>query len=190
MTLPGGEKLDFAISGGILEVQPQVVTVLADTAIRAQDIDEAAVRAAKEEAERMLASRAKRWKSPKRRQQLAEVTGAAAGAGAPAQEPQALRFAHNAKRKRRPRAGVFRLRDYCLCRPSARDSKNPIAPSTPSTAGLASHAHFKPRVVVDRAHRPGADRGGARATSARSACSCAAADDGVVAGKVSFPLSQ
>ena len=43
VTLPGGEKLDFAISGGILEVQPQVVTVLADTAIRAQDIDEAAV---------------------------------------------------------------------------------------------------------------------------------------------------
>ena len=41
VTLPGGEKLDFAISGGILEVQPQVVTVLADTAVRAQDIDEA-----------------------------------------------------------------------------------------------------------------------------------------------------
>ena len=43
MTLPSGEQLDFAISGGILEVQPQVVTVLADTAVRAQDIDEAAV---------------------------------------------------------------------------------------------------------------------------------------------------
>ena len=46
VTLPGGEKLDFVISGGILEVQPQVVTVLADTAIRAQDIDEASVLAA------------------------------------------------------------------------------------------------------------------------------------------------
>jgi F-type H+-transporting ATPase subunit epsilon len=57
VTLPGGEKLDFAISGGILEVQPQVVTVLADTAIRAQDIDEAAVLAAKEEAERVLAQK-------------------------------------------------------------------------------------------------------------------------------------
>ncbi|TBR12454.1 MAG: F0F1 ATP synthase subunit epsilon [Lysobacter sp.] len=57
VTLPGGEHLDFAISGGILEVQPTLVTVLADTAIRAQDIDEAAVRAAKEEAERMLAQR-------------------------------------------------------------------------------------------------------------------------------------
>lgn len=55
VTLPSGEKLDFAISGGILEVQPSCVTVLADTAIRAEDIDEAAVRAAKEEAERVLA---------------------------------------------------------------------------------------------------------------------------------------
>lgn len=57
VTVPGGEKLDFAISGGILEVQPSVVTVLADTAVRADEIDEAAVRAAKEEAERVLANR-------------------------------------------------------------------------------------------------------------------------------------
>lgn len=57
VTLPSGEHLDFAISGGILEVQPEVVTVLADTAIRASDIDEASVRAAKEEAERILASK-------------------------------------------------------------------------------------------------------------------------------------
>ena len=57
VTQANGEVLDFAISGGILEVQPQVVTVLADTAIRAEDIDEAAVRKAKEEAERVLANR-------------------------------------------------------------------------------------------------------------------------------------
>src|SRR5215213_1537656 len=57
VTTASGEQLDFAISGGILEVQPQVVTILADTAIRAQDIDEASVRKAKEEAERMLANR-------------------------------------------------------------------------------------------------------------------------------------
>src|SRR3546814_10736349 len=56
VTQPGGETLDFAISGGILEVQPQLVTILADTAVRAQDVDEAAVRAAKEEAERALRS--------------------------------------------------------------------------------------------------------------------------------------
>ena len=55
VTTESGQQLDFAISGGILEVQPQVVTVLADTAIRADDIDEAAVRKAKEEAERVLA---------------------------------------------------------------------------------------------------------------------------------------
>ena len=55
VTLASGEQLDFAISGGILEVQPQVVTVLADTAVRAADIDEAQVRKAKEEAERVLA---------------------------------------------------------------------------------------------------------------------------------------
>ena len=57
VTLADGSHLDFAISGGILEVQPQVVTVLADTAIRAEDIDEAKVRAAKEEAERILAKK-------------------------------------------------------------------------------------------------------------------------------------
>ena len=57
VTKPDGEQLDFAISGGILEVQPQVVTVLADTAIRAEDIDEAKVRAAKEEAERILSKK-------------------------------------------------------------------------------------------------------------------------------------
>jgi F-type H+-transporting ATPase subunit epsilon len=55
LTLVGGEKIDIAVSGGILEVQPQVVTVLADTAVRAENIDEEAVRKAKEEAERILA---------------------------------------------------------------------------------------------------------------------------------------
>ena len=65
VTLPSGEHLDFAISGGILEVQPQVVTVLADTAIRATDIDEASVRAAKEEAERSPTV-VRPWTWPKR----------------------------------------------------------------------------------------------------------------------------
>ena len=74
MTLPSGEQLDFAISGGILEVQPQVVTVLADTAIRAQDIDEAAVRAAKEEAERMLANRGEAMDMAEAQQKLVEAT--------------------------------------------------------------------------------------------------------------------
>src|SRR6478736_2842721 len=45
------------VSGGILEVQPQVVTVLADTAVRAKDLDEVAALRAKEDAERKLADR-------------------------------------------------------------------------------------------------------------------------------------
>ena len=45
----------FYISGGMLEVQPDVATVLADTALRAGDLDEAAAIAVKEEAERKLA---------------------------------------------------------------------------------------------------------------------------------------
>ncbi|HEY0661817.1 MAG TPA: F0F1 ATP synthase subunit epsilon [Lysobacter sp.] len=71
VTLPGGEQLDFAVSGGILEVQPQVVTVLADTAVRAQDIDEAAVRAAKEEAERVLAQKDPKMSAEEAEAQLA-----------------------------------------------------------------------------------------------------------------------
>jgi F-type H+-transporting ATPase subunit epsilon len=71
VTLPGGEHVDIAISGGILEVQPNVVTVLADTAIRAQDIDEAAVRAAKAEAERMLANRDPKMSLEQAQNQLA-----------------------------------------------------------------------------------------------------------------------
>ena len=74
VTQPNGEVLDFAISGGILEVQPTVVTVLADTAVRAQDIDEAAVRAAKEEAERILARRGEAMEIAEAQARLAEVT--------------------------------------------------------------------------------------------------------------------
>ena len=55
--LPNGEEQFFYVSGGMLEVQPQVVTVLADTAIRAKDLDEAAAQRAKEQAERQLANR-------------------------------------------------------------------------------------------------------------------------------------
>ena len=74
VTQPDGSKLDFAIGGGILEVQPQVVTILADTAIRADEIDEAAVKAAKEEAERVLAGRGEAMDIAEAQQKLAEVT--------------------------------------------------------------------------------------------------------------------
>jgi F-type H+-transporting ATPase subunit epsilon len=52
-----GEEGVYFVSGGFLEVQPSVVTVLADTAVRAEDIDEAAVVEARQAAERMLADR-------------------------------------------------------------------------------------------------------------------------------------
>lgn len=46
-----GEAEFFFISGGIIEVQPHIVTVLADTAIRAHDLDEASALAAKKRAQ-------------------------------------------------------------------------------------------------------------------------------------------
>lgn len=48
------ESQEFYVSGGLMEVQPHLVTVLADTAIRAHDIDEAAALQAKARAEEML----------------------------------------------------------------------------------------------------------------------------------------
>src|SRR5210317_109082 len=52
-----GEEEFFFVSGGILEVQPHMITVLSDTATRGADLDEAAAKAAKAEAERQLADR-------------------------------------------------------------------------------------------------------------------------------------
>jgi F-type H+-transporting ATPase subunit epsilon len=51
------EEIDFYVSGGVLEVQPHVVTVLADTAARAKDLDEAKVKEAKQRAEEVLKNR-------------------------------------------------------------------------------------------------------------------------------------
>ncbi|MFI3179354.1 MAG: F0F1 ATP synthase subunit epsilon [Methylococcaceae bacterium] len=48
------ESYPFYISGGLLEIQPHLVTILADTAIRAKDIDEAAALDAKAKAEEAL----------------------------------------------------------------------------------------------------------------------------------------
>ena len=52
-----GEEQFFFVGGGIIEVQPHVVTVMADTAMRGEDLDQAAAEAAKAEAERALADR-------------------------------------------------------------------------------------------------------------------------------------
>lgn len=52
---PEGDELEFFVGGGILEIQPYLVTVLADTALRAKDADEAAALSAKQAAEEKLA---------------------------------------------------------------------------------------------------------------------------------------
>ena len=71
LTLADGERKYLVVSGGILEVQPQVVSILADTAVRAADLDEAKVKAAKEEAERVLASKDPKMTAEEAEQQLA-----------------------------------------------------------------------------------------------------------------------
>ena len=52
-----GQDAHYFVSGGILEIQPFKVTVLADTALRAKDLDEAAALEAKRRAEDVLAQR-------------------------------------------------------------------------------------------------------------------------------------
>ncbi len=54
---PDGEDEILYISGGILEVQPQLISILADTVIRAADLDEMAALEAKEHAERALSDK-------------------------------------------------------------------------------------------------------------------------------------
>ena len=51
LILEGGEEELFFASGGFIEVQPTSITILADTAIRADDLDEAAALEAKKKAE-------------------------------------------------------------------------------------------------------------------------------------------
>ncbi|ONG38121.1 F0F1 ATP synthase subunit epsilon [Alkanindiges hydrocarboniclasticus] len=52
--LENGTEEVIYVSGGVLEVQPHVVTVLADTAVRAGDLDEAAILDARKQAETLL----------------------------------------------------------------------------------------------------------------------------------------
>ena len=73
LKLPGGKEVAFYVSGGILEVQPHVVTVLSDTAMRAEDLDEAAVLKAKEEAERQIHDRTADFEYAKVLSQHAEL---------------------------------------------------------------------------------------------------------------------
>lgn len=69
-----GENMDFFyVSGGMIEVQPHVVTVLADTAMRARDLDEAAAQEAKRKAEESLANKTGEFEYAKAQTELAEA---------------------------------------------------------------------------------------------------------------------
>ena len=71
--LEGGEEQSFYVSGGMLEVQPHVVTVLSDTGVRADDLDEAAAMQAQEQAERALADRNSDIDEARARAELAQA---------------------------------------------------------------------------------------------------------------------
>ena len=69
-----GEEEVYYISGGYLEVQPHGITVLADTALRAEDMDEAAALQAKEDAEKSMSNRDTEFNYSAATAQLAEAT--------------------------------------------------------------------------------------------------------------------
>ena len=74
LTLADGERKYIVVSGGILEVQPQVVSLLADPAVRAEDLEVAQVMAAQAEAERVLAHRGEAHTVEEAQRALVEAT--------------------------------------------------------------------------------------------------------------------
>jgi F-type H+-transporting ATPase subunit epsilon len=73
LVLAGGEEEIFYVSGGFLEVQRGVVTLLSDTALRADDVDEASALQAMEEAERAIANKGAEFEYSIAAAQLAEA---------------------------------------------------------------------------------------------------------------------
>lgn len=69
----GGEEEIFYVSGGYLEVQPSMITLLADTALRAGDMDEAAAQEAQREAEKALANKTGEFEYSRAAAELAEA---------------------------------------------------------------------------------------------------------------------
>lgn len=68
-----GEEQTFFVSGGILEIQPHVVTILSDTALRAADIDESAALEAKSRAEAVMKDKASDLDYAKAKSELVEA---------------------------------------------------------------------------------------------------------------------
>jgi F-type H+-transporting ATPase subunit epsilon len=71
---PDGQEQHFFVGGGALEVQPNKITVLADTALRAADIDEAAALEAKQRAEEALRDKAGHISEAEALAELARMT--------------------------------------------------------------------------------------------------------------------
>jgi F-type H+-transporting ATPase subunit epsilon len=67
------EEQTFFVSGGILEIQPHVVTILSDTALRAADIDESAALEAKSRAEAAMKDKASDMDYAKAKSELIEA---------------------------------------------------------------------------------------------------------------------
>jgi F-type H+-transporting ATPase subunit epsilon len=70
----GGEEEVFYVSGGFLEVQPYSITVLADTAVRAGDVDEAAALQAQQSARQELSNKSSEFDFSRATVQLAEAS--------------------------------------------------------------------------------------------------------------------
>ena len=70
----GGEEEIYYVSGGFLEVQPTVISILADTAIRADDVDEAAAAEAQKAVEAELANQGADFDYSRAALQLAEAS--------------------------------------------------------------------------------------------------------------------
>ena len=71
--IPGGEEQFFYVTGGILEVQPHLVTVLADTALRGEQLDEEAAKAAHDAAEAAVSAAGDKQSLEHARMQLVEA---------------------------------------------------------------------------------------------------------------------
>jgi F-type H+-transporting ATPase subunit epsilon len=71
--LPGGEEQIFYVSSGMLEIQPHVVTILSDTAMRAHDLDEAKSLEAKRAAEEAMKNKTGEMEIAKAQAELAEA---------------------------------------------------------------------------------------------------------------------
>jgi len=74
LLMDNGDEEVFFASGGFLEVQPGVTTILADTALRAEDVDEAVALEAKEAAEKAVADQGAEFEFSFATAQLAEAT--------------------------------------------------------------------------------------------------------------------